>query len=198
MNIFLEKTIESLQKYYQKSFPLQSNAPIEEVSFEHLQNSRIVFQKEVWEMIQNIALTTQVDTKEIGFLMYGKEFLPNQVYFNKIILSDAPLKSIETEFGQGITEDLKTKIDENLDERTVVAHGHSHPKISEKYQYFSLGDLASYYELTEAVPDFQSKEMQLVGCLITPDLPIQFAYYNPADNKFYDFETIEVESREEQ
>ncbi len=193
MNEFLEKTIKSLEEQYQVSLEKEPNAAIDQISFEHLKNSQVVFNKDVWSMIQNIALTTQVDAKEIGFLLYGKEFLPNQVYFSKIVVSDAPLKSIETVFDEEITTDLKMKIDENLDNRIVVAHGHSHPKISPKYQYFSLGDLASYYELTEEVPDFKSKEMQLVGCLVTPDLPIQFVYYNPENNKFLDFEKIEVE-----
>lgn len=193
MKNYLEETILSFQRHYGVQFPLDGHVAIEEVSLEYLKNSRIVFQKEIWEGIQNIALTTQVDTKEVGFLLYGKEFLPNQVYLNKIVLSDAPLKSIETEFGEGATEDLLTRIEENLDERTVVVYGHSHPKISEKYAYFSLGDLASLYELTETVPDFERKDMQLIGCLITPDTPVQFIYYNPADEKFYDFEKVEIE-----
>lgn len=58
---------------------------------------------------------------------------------------------------------------------------------------FSLWDLASYVELTKMVPDFETKNMQLVGCLVTPDTEIRFAYFNPADDKFYGFETIEVE-----
>lgn len=195
LDVFLDKTVQSLQQHYNINIINERTIPVEEITFDHLKNSRVVFRKEVWEMIENIALTTQVDRKEIGFLLYGKEFLPNQVYFYKIAISDAPLKSIETEFGQKITEELKQTISENLDERTVVAHGHSHPKISEKYQYFSLGDLTCLYELTEKVPDFLKKEMQLVGCLVTPDKPIQFMYYNPDDHKFYDFERIEIEEQ---
>ncbi len=190
---YLDKTIVSFQKHYQVGFAMDVNTAIEGISLEHLKNSRVVFQKEVWERIQNIALTTQIDTKEVGFLLYGKEFLPNQVYLNKLVLSDAPLKSIETEFGKLATEDFLMRIDENLDERTVVVYGHSHPKITEKYQYFSLQDLANLYELTEEITDFQTKNMQLIGCLVTPDVPVQFIYYNPADEKFYDFERIEIE-----
>ena len=144
-------------------------------------------------MIQNIALTTQVDEKEIGFLLYGKEFLPNQVYLSKIVLSDAPLKSITAEFGKEITEELHQIIDENLDQRLVVVHGHSHPKISSKYSCFSLGDLSSYVELTESVIDFKEKNVQLVGCLVLPEGTINFIYYNPEDDKFYKFDIIEVE-----
>lgn len=193
MEQFINLTIESLEKNYGVELSNERNQAVNQITFDHLKNSRIVFQKEVWAMLQNIALTTQVDAKEVGFLLYGKEFLPNQVYFNKIVLSESPLKSIETEFDSKITEELKTTIDENLDERKVVAHGHSHPKLSEKYEYFSIGDLAGYYELTEMVPEFKNKDMQLVGCLVTPDFPVQFMYYNPADNKFYDFESIEIE-----
>lgn len=193
MDVFLDKTIESILKHYNILLENDRSVPVENISLDHLKNSRVVFKQEVWAVLQNIALTTQVDKKEIGFLLYGKEFLPNQVYFNKIILSNAPLKSIQTEFDQEITEHLKQSIDENLDERTVVAHGHSHPKISEKYEFFSVGDLACLYELTENVHDFKDKTMQLVGCLVTPDRPIQLMYYNPADCKFYDMERIEIE-----
>ena len=91
------------------------------------------------------------------------------------------------------TESLKTMIDENLDVRTVIAHGHSHPNISPFYQNFSLKDLASYVCLTEIVEDFKLKNMQLVGCLVLPEGQVKFAYFNPSDNKFYDFEKIEIE-----
>ena len=180
MDVFLDKTIESILKHYNILLENDRSVPVENISLDHLKNSRVVFKQEVWAVLQNIALTTQVDKKEIG-------------YFNKIILSNAPLKSIQTEFDQEITEHLKQSIDENLDERTVVAHGHSHPKISEKYEFFSVGDLACLYELTENVHDFKDKTMQLVGCLVTPDRPIQLMYYNPADCKFYDMERIEIE-----
>lgn len=196
MNNYITKTIESLKLTYEINIENQITAPID-ISWESLKNGRVVIKKEVWEMLQNIAITTQVDTKEIGFLLYGKEFLPNQVYINKILLSDAPLKSIETEFDKEITEDLKEKIDENLDDRTLVAYGHSHPKISEYYDKFSLKDLANLVELTEKVEDFKNKEMQLIGCLVTPDLPIQFIYYSPDKNKFVDFEIVEIEGDNE-
>ncbi len=191
---YLAFALSSLEEHYHHTFVKDVSTPIEGVSLDALKTSRIVFQKEVWERLQNIALTTQVDEKEIGFLLYGKEFLPNQVYFFDIVLSDAPLKSIVAEFDPVTCQELQDVIERNLDARTVVAHGHSHPKINEKYSFFSLGDFASYVELTKTVPDFQSKDMQLVGCLVTPDTPIQFAYFNPADDKFYCFQTIEVES----
>ena len=187
MNEYVLKTIESLKETYNIESIDNLNAPID-LELEHLKNSRIVIKKEVWEALQNVALTTQIDTKEVGFLLYGKEFLPNQVYINNIELSSSPLKSIEVEFDKEITENLKIKIDENLDERTLVAHGHSHPKISENYDKFSLKDLSNLVELTEKVEDFKTKEMQLIGCLITPDLPLKFIYYNPENNKFLDFE----------
>lgn len=192
MNEYITNTIKSLKETYNIELDNNLNTPID-IEWEHLKNSRIVIKKEVWEALQNIALTTQIDTKEVGFLLYGKEFLPNQVYINNIELSTSPLKSIETEFDEGITENLKTKIDENLDERTLVAHGHSHPKISDDYDKFSLKDLSNLVELTYQVEDFKTKEMQLIGCLITPDLPIKFIYYNPENNKFLDFERIEIE-----
>ena len=193
MNEYLDRARQSLFDFYQVNYPVDKNIAVKDICFDHLKNSRIIFKREIWESIQNISLTTQVDEKEIGFLLYGKEFLPNQVYFHQIVLSDAPLKSIETEFGKEITEDLKVRIEENLDERTVVAHGHSHPKISVDYGFFSLGDFSSYVELTMKVLDFRNKNMQLVGCLVTPDLPVLFIYFNPADGKFYDFSSIEVE-----
>lgn len=192
MNEYITNTLKSLKGTYNIELDNNLNTPID-IEWEHLKNSRIVIKKEVWEALQNIALTTQIDTKEVGFLLYGKEFLPNQVYINNIELSTSPLKSIEVEFDEGITENLKTKIDENLDQRTLVAHGHSHPKISEDYDKFSLKDLSNLVELTYQVEDFKTKEMQLIGCLITPDLPIKFIYYNPENNKFLDFERIEIE-----
>jgi len=192
MNDYVLKTMKSLKETYNIELDNNLNTPIN-IELEYLKNSRIVIKKEVWEMLQNIALTTQIDSKEIGFILYGKEFLPNQVYINDIVISSSPLKSIEVDFDKDITEDLKTKIDENLDSRTVVVYGHSHSKISEDYDKFSLKDLASLVELTEKVEDFRTKEMQLVGCLITPDLPIKFIYFNPENNKFLDFERIEIE-----
>lgn len=192
MTEYIIKTIKSLKENYNVELNDNLNTPID-IEWEHLKNSRIVIKKEVWEALQNVALTTQIDTKEVGFLLYGKEFLPNQVYINNIELSSSPLKSIEVEFDKEITENLKIKIDENLDERTLVAHGHSHPKISENYDKFSLKDLSNLVELTEKVEDFKTKEMQLIGCLITPDLPLKFIYYNPENNKFLDFERIEIE-----
>lgn len=190
---YLKKACTSLFRDYAKECVLDISFPIEGVEFDSLKTSRIVFSKEVWSMIQNIALTTQVDEKEIGFLLYGKEFLPNQVYLSKIVLSEAPLKSITAEFGKVITEELHQIIDENLDQRLVVVHGHSHPKISNKYSCFSLGDLSSYVELTESVLDFKEKNVQLVGCLVLPEGTIDFIYYNPEDEKFYKFDIIEVE-----
>lgn len=192
MNEYITNTLKSLKETYNIELDNNLNTPID-IEWEHLKNSRIVIKKEVWEALQNIALTTQIDTKEVGFLLYGKEFLPNQVYINDIELSTSPLKSIEVEFDKDITENLKTKIDENLDERTLVAHGHSHPKISDDYDKFSLKDLSNLVELTYQVEDFKTKEMQLIGCLVTPDLPIKFIYYNPENNKFLDFERIEIE-----
>lgn len=192
MNEYITNTLKSLKGTYNIELDNNLNTPID-IEWEHLKNSRIVIKKEIWEALQNVALTTQIDTKEVGFLLYGKEFLPNQVYVNNIELSTSPLKSIEVEFDQNITENLKIKIDENLDQRTLVAHGHSHPKISEDYDKFSLKDLSNLVELTYQVKDFKTKEMQLIGCLITPDLPIKFIYYNPENNKFLDFERIEIE-----
>lgn len=192
MNEYITNTIKSLKETYNIELDNNLNTPID-IEWEHLKNSRIVIKKEVWEALQNIALTTQIDTKEVGFLLYGKEFLPNQVYINNIELSTSPLKSIKVEFDQNITENLKIKIEENLDERTLVAHGHSHPKISDDYDKFSLKDLSNLVELTYQVEDFKTKEMQLIGCLVTPDLPIKFIYYNPETNKFLDFERIEIE-----
>lgn len=195
MNEYVLKTIESLKESYNIELGNNLNGAID-LEWEHLKNSRIVIKKDIWENLQNIALTTQIDTKEVGFLLYGKEFLPNQVYINNIELSTSPLKSIEVEFDKNITDNLKTKIDENLDARTVVIYGHSHPKISSDYDKFSLKDLSNLVELTEKVEDFKIKEMQLVGCLITPDLPIKFIYFNPANNKFLDFEILEIEEDE--
>lgn len=192
MNEYVTNTIKSLKDTYNIELDNNLNMPIN-IELEHLKNSRIVIKKEVWEILQNIALTTQIDTKEVGFLLYGKEFLPNQVYVNDIKLSNSPLKAIEVEFDDEIADDLRQRIDENLDSRTVVIYGHSHPKISDDYDKFSLKDLSNLVELTEKVEDFKSKEMQLVGCLVTPDLPIKFIYHNPDNNKFLDFERIEIE-----
>lgn len=196
MDNYLEKTVNVIKEEYGISLEEDEMVPLE-IKWEHLKTSRIVIKEEIFEVLQNIAITTQVDSKEIGFLLYGKEFLPNQVYINKIVLSDAPLKSIETEFDRETTEDLKNRIDENLDDRTLVAYGHSHPKISEDYGSFSLKDLANLVELTEKVEDFKNKEMQLIGCLVTPDLPIKFIYYSPDKNKFVDFEIVEIENSNE-
>lgn len=192
MSDYVVKTIESLRKNYNIDLDDSLNGPID-VEWNHLKNSRVVIKKEVWSSLQNVALTTQIDTKEVGFLLYGKEFLPNQVYINDIVLSHSPLKSIETEFDEEVTLDLKTRIDENLDARTVVIHGHTHPKISNHYDKFSLKDLSNLVELTEKVEDFKIKEMQLVGCLLIPDLPIKFIYYNPENDNFFDFGRIEIE-----
>lgn len=186
---------ESLKKYYGLDLKLDGSNCVD-VCFDFLNASRVVFSKNVWEKLQNIMITTQVDTKEIGFLLVGKEFLPNQVYFNEVILSDAPLKSNVADFGKEITSFLKTMIEENLDVRTVIAHGHSHPNISEFYQNFSLSDLAGYVELTFSVEDFRLKNMQLVGCLVLPEGEVKFAYFNPDDNKFYAFESVEIETDE--
>ncbi len=190
---FLEIARLSLEGNYGLTLPSDASVAIN-VDFDHLKTSRVVFSEFVFAKLQNIAFTTQVDAKEIGFLLYGKEFLPNQVYFYKISFSDAPLKSVVAEFGDAITKELEEVIDANLDARTVVAHGHSHPKLSSSYRSFSLGDLAAYIELTERVEDFKIKDMQLVGCLVTPDAPVKFAYFNPADDKFYDFCEVEVEN----
>lgn len=192
IDVYIEKTRNSLNREYNLNLDSNLNRAVD-VEFAHLSNSRVVIKKDIWEKLQNIALTTQIDSKEIGFLLYGKEFLPNQVYINDIVISTSPLKSIETEYDKNITLDLKKRIDENLDSRYVVVHGHSHPKISDNYDKFSLKDLANLVELTDKVEDFKTKEMQLVGCLITPDLPIKFAYYNPYNDKILDFERIEIE-----
>jgi len=189
---YLNIAKESLKKYYGLDL-VEDEVNSVDISFDFLKTSRVVFSKSCWEVIQNIMITTQVDEKEIGFLLVGKEFLPNQVYFSEVRLSDAPLKSNVTDFGEEITSFLKMMIDENLDVRKVIAHGHSHPKTSSFYQNFSLQDLASYVGLTESVEDFKVKNMQLVGCLVLPDGQVKFAYFNPADNKFYGFESVEIE-----
>lgn len=189
---YLNITKESLKKYYGLDL-VKDEVNSVDIDFDFLSTSRIVFNRSVWETLQNIMITTQVDTKEIGFLLVGKEFLPNQVYFSEVILSDAPLKSNVTDFGEEITYFLKTVIDENLDIRCVIAHGHSHPNISEFYQNFSLKDLAGLVELTFSVEDFKLKNMQLVGCLVLPEREVKFVYFNPSDNKFYRFKNIEVE-----
>lgn len=186
----MDLVIDSIYKDYNILLDDDPSNPIE-IEFETLSNSRIVINKEIMEKLNNIALTTKSLDKEIGFIMYGKEYSGNQVLFNDITISDADFKSAITEFGPKITEELQRKIEENLDERTVVCYGHSHPDISEDYKKFSLSDLASLVELTEKNPDFKNKDIQLLGCLVTDNL--KFIYYDPEDNSFNSIEKVEYE-----
>lgn len=178
----IKEVINSLKRDYNVIFDEDGNYPVE-IDFEKLENSRIVLSDNVKETLNNIMLTTITDNKEIGFICYGMEYIENQVILDEIIISDSLLKSEVTEFGPIITEQLKRKINSNVDDRTVVCLGHSHPKISEDYEYFSLTDLSSLMELTLKKEEFKNKDMQLIGCLISKD--IKFAYYNPDDDKFY-------------
>lgn len=183
----VSEVIESLKRDYNYIIDINDgeNSPIE-IEFEKLDNSRIVLSDKVKEMFKNINLTTIVDKKEIGFLAYGMEYLDNQVVLDEIILSDALLKSEVTEFGPLITEQLKRRINSNVDNREVVCFGHSHPNISEYYNYFSLGDLVSVRDLSLRFNEFKNKDMQLIACLISNDY--KFIYYNPDDDKFYRIE----------
>jgi len=178
----IKEVINSLKRDYDFDIEDDCNYPVE-LEFEKLENSRIVLSDNVKETLNNIMLTTITDKKEIGFICYGMEYLDNQVILDEIIISDSLLKSESTEFGPVITEQLKRRINSNVDDRTVVCFGHSHPDISDEYEYFSITDLSSLMELTLKKEEFKNKDMQLIGCLVSKD--IKFVYYNPDDDKFY-------------
>lgn len=183
----VNQVIEGLKRDYNYSVDIRygENSPIE-IDFDKLDNSRIVLSDKVKEIFNNISLTTVIDKKEIGFLAYGMEYLDNQVLLDEVIKSDALLRSDVTEFGPLITEQLKRRINSSVDNREVVCFGHSHPKISEHYNYFSLGDLVGVRDLTLRFNEFKNKDMQLIACLISEDY--KFVYYNPDDDKFYKIE----------
>jgi len=186
----MELVIDSIYNNYNILYDNDPSLPVD-IEFETLNNSRIMIKKEVEEALKNIALTTTIDLKEIGFILYGKEYSENQVVFDKITISDAKLKSTTTEFGPLITEELNHELINNLDDRTVICYGHTHPNISNEYNFFSLSDLTSLVELTTNNKEFELKDIQLVGCLLTNE--IKFIYYDPYDNNFYKISNIEYE-----
>lgn len=189
---FLEKTYKSLQSNYNFDGIVNEHTPVN-VNFLEMPDNKVIINKEVIEEIKQIGRITFEEKKEIGFILYGKEFEHNKVYINNISISDGNLDNMSVIFGDNITKELETVIDENLDVKTVVVHSHSHPDISNSYKCFSLGDLSSYLEFTLKIEDFKVKNMQLIGCLLTDIDNLKFIYYNPYDDNFYEMKNIIIE-----
>lgn len=187
--MYLEMTKKSLEDQYQIDLIEDNTTPIL-IDLDTMPDNEVIINDDVKSILRNLIITTQVDKKEIGFIIYGKEISHNHVVLNKIEVSDGDLSSFKVNFGEEVTRHLKEVIDENLDERTVVVHGHTHPKVTDYYMNFSLGDLASYMEFTNTIIDFKEKNMQLIGMILLPDGQIKIAYYNPFDNRFYKMDNI--------
>lgn len=187
--MYIEKTINSIKKQYGVELIENSSTPVV-IEFEKMPDNEVIISDDVRSVLRNLIITTQVDEKEIGFIIYGKEISHNHILLNKIEVSDGDLSSFRVNFNSSITSSLKQVIDENLDERTVVVHGHTHPNVNTYYKYLSLGDLACYMEFTYKISDFENKNMQLVGMVLFPDGEMKIVYYNPYDEFFYEMDNI--------
>lgn len=189
--MYLIKTKEALDSQYNSNLLVNSATPVT-FTLDTMPDNQIIIKDNVKSVLTNLVITTQVDLKEVGFIIYGKEYEHNKVILSEIQVSDGTLSSFKVNFGSRITDYLKDVIEENLDEKTVIVHGHTHPNINAYSSFFSLGDLASYMEFTYNIDDFKNKNLQLIGMILTSDGKIKTAYYNPYDNRFYKMDNIEL------
>ncbi len=158
-------------------------------------NAKIILSDKVYNFLLVVQDVTKEEGKEIPFYLYGEEIDNNIIFFNDYKYDSGGnnvRQETEAEFTKEMNDDLIIKLNNNLNNGFVVCHGHSHPKIGNFHQNFSLGDFVAYIQMNQENKAFKDKQVDLMGCLVTCTGDINFVFYDNFVDNFYRFTNVYV------
>ena len=181
-------------KYNFDTYNYGEMTPINSETINNMPNATIILSDKVYGSLQAIQDVTNKEDKEVPFFLYWRETVNNTIEFDDFFTNSNRdnRQSTEVVFNQIMIDDLTRRIDNNLNSKFVVCHGHSHPSISKFHQNFSLGDFASYIEMNQNNSAFRNKQIELTSCLVTSTGDINFLFYDNISDNFYRFTNVYI------
>lgn len=130
------------------------------------QGSAVILSQDVYDALSVVQDVTVNKNREIPFLLFGR--VDGQVvYFDKFTADSRNMQSMEAKFSPFLVDQMQDFIAESPKNGTcIVAHGHSHPRLTNYYTSFSLGDLTAYMEMQDGNPVFKSKQIEFCGVML--------------------------------
>ena len=128
----------------------------------------VVLSEKVYQMLVAIQQDTYNKKLEYPFFLFGKREDSGRIlYFDDYVIDTTGVESKSASFDK--TDKLLNRLNNFVansprDGTCVIAHGHSHPPITNQYLNFSLGDMTSYMQWREENALFKSKEF--FGCAV--------------------------------
>lgn len=185
--------------YHQQNFntygAFGEMTPINSDIINNMPDAQIILSEEVYGSLLAIKDVTSELNQEFPFFLYGTEIENNKIEFTEFVSDSSNRQSTAASFNQAMINNLQNKIDNNINERLVVCHGHSHPGIGNFHQNFSLGDFASYMQMNEENLEFRNRQVELTGCLVTITGDMNFVFYDNINQNFYRFINVVVKDR---
>ena len=151
------------------------------------QGSAVILSQDVYEALSVVQDVTRDTNKEYPFFLMGR--VDGQVvYFDKFTADSKNSQGTVANFSQFLINKLTDFIAVSpKDGSRIVAHGHSHPKLSDYYLNFSLGDMTGYMEMQDDNPVFKSKQIELCSVLLAGG-NYNFLFYD--GNDYYKFSEV--------
>lgn len=177
--------------------------PINSQIINDIPGGKIVLTEEVYDALMAVCDVTSDTNNEFPFHLYGKDLGNNNIEFSEFFSSSKKREITSVSFDEHILDSTMNKINKHLHEKSVddstnklvVAHGHSHPSIGSFYENFSLGDFCSYMYMNKENEIFNSRDVELVSCLVTPSRDVNFLFYDNQYEKFYRFINVVVRNK---
>lgn len=149
----------------------------------------------VYKKLQEINKKTITYTKEIPFLLFGvTDEENNYSYFDEIIADDNVnrLKEMSASHNNLLPHFQRFIENAPRDKSRIVAHGHTHIKLSHWYHNFSVGDLDAYAEMREKNHVFATGQIELCSVVLV-DGQYNFLFFDPNYNEYFRMPDVYVD-----
>ena len=164
----------------------EDNYPVKTSMLGVVPQGKVILSSDVAAFLDVVDDTTKETGREIAFLLFGKT-QEQVVYIDNYIVNGLS-DSMNAHFSSAINSALQNFINSSEKDGTdMVVHGHSHPKLGNYYNNFSLGDMEAYTKFREANNVFNSNKIWLSSCLVV-DGNFNFLFYD--GNDYYKFNEV--------
>ncbi len=164
----------------------EDNYPVKTSMLGVVPQGKVILSSDVAAFLDVVDDTTKETGREIAFLLFGKT--QGQVVYIDNYIVNGLSDSMNAHFSSAINSALQNFINSSEKDGTdMVVHGHSHPKLGNYYNNFSLGDMEAYTKFREANNVFNSNKIWLSSCLVV-DGNFNFLFYD--GNDYFKFNEV--------